>query len=492
MKLRLLLAFSAVTVASGILLALHASAAAIPAIPMPTEGLDRNGLVRAWSASAGLRSVDNLQSISLFDGRIYAHTSGGLLQVFDAETGRQVWNAQIGQPDRVSFPPAVNAKLVFVLNGGTLYAANRETGRPEWQVRLSGAPSASPAANDDYVYVPFTSGRVTAYKIGGEHPAFYLQTLGSVLVPPVANRETLAVASRDGALYIAHPDTARIYFRFETSAPLMAPMTRYGRTFLLASADYNVYALNLGGVGTSIAAPPPGPPGSTSAMELGLLGTVLWRFPSGDPIVEPPVAVGEYAYVAPQRGGLFQLEFQTGSVRWHEPSAAKFVAASKKSVYALDHSGNLLVLDLATGAPRGAVDAQRLRLAVTNDQTDRIYLSSPDGFLVCLREAELTLPLTHRVTVEPPLPPRPVQPKSVDAVLKTDTKPKPKPAPKAVAEENAKPAPRKTATAKSTTKAVKTTTPRQPKAAAAKKGTSAREQIRIRRGDVEEEQDTVK
>jgi hypothetical protein len=129
-------------------------------------------------------------------------------------------------------------------------------------------------------------------------------------------------------------------------------------------------------------------------------GVVLWQFPTGDPIVQPPVSIGERVYISTHHGGLHCVDAipdAAGRVvkHWYAPGALQFLAASKKHVYAADKSGNTLVLDAASGDRVDTLDTSKLTVKLMNDQTDRLYLATPDGLVQCLREIGAKEPLHY-------------------------------------------------------------------------------------------------
>jgi hypothetical protein len=74
--------------------------------------------------------------------------------------------------------------------------------------------------------------------------------------------------------------------------------------------------------------------------------------------------------------------------------AQRFLASNPKFVYAVDAQGNLLVLDRASGAQLARYTGVRDFLTpISNELTDRIYLASNDGLLLCLRDKDYVRPV---------------------------------------------------------------------------------------------------
>ena len=124
-------------------------------------------------------------------------------------------------------------------------------------------------------------------------------------------------------------------------------------------------------------------------------GETLWRFSTGEPIVESPAVVDDRVYVTTQLGGLYSIDMKTGRNLWWADSAMRFVAASKTRVYATDSIGRLLALSGANGTRLDAIPIPHVSSVLANSDTDRIYLISDGGLIQCLREQEQVKPLMH-------------------------------------------------------------------------------------------------
>ena len=122
-------------------------------------------------------------------------------------------------------------------------------------------------------------------------------------------------------------------------------------------------------------------------------GETVWRFSTGEPIVEPPAVIDDRVYVATQLGSMYCLDRKTGKSLWRAEDVMRFVAASKARVYATDDTGRLLILNAASGARLDAMPIGHVASVLANSDTDRIYLVSDGGLIQCLREAEQNEPL---------------------------------------------------------------------------------------------------
>ncbi len=350
---------------------------------LPTdEAAARHGLVRRWYAFApidGVREV--VQRVTVSGTQVHLQTSSSRIHVFDSESGKQLWSAQMGPPIPGQFGSAINSNSVFVINGSHLYRLSRENGAQLWSVRLPQVPNAAPAADEDRVMISTRDGRIYVYNINTKEIVWYYQTNGPISTPSAIVDDKIVCASQDGKVYIFQPGSRNPMVRpiSETNKPVSAPLAVWGRAVLFASEDFDVYAVDV------------------------RTGDRLWRYSSGNEIRRELTVIDNDVFVTPEDSGMHVLDVEDGTKRkWWHPRANSFVAATKNHVYASDKHRQLLVLDRATGRQLSTWDTHLFDFRVHNDSTDRVFLVSKSGLVVCLHEKEHKEPLMHEKLQAPP------------------------------------------------------------------------------------------
>ena len=124
-------------------------------------------------------------------------------------------------------------------------------------------------------------------------------------------------------------------------------------------------------------------------------GQPVWRFSTGEPLVQPAVVVEDNVFVATQPGGMYCLDTATGREKWWTPQIEQFISASKERVYVVDKVGRPLVLNIKTVARLDTIPLPPLPIKLINDRTDRLYLATRTGLIQCLHELELSQPIRH-------------------------------------------------------------------------------------------------
>jgi outer membrane protein assembly factor BamB len=407
-----------------------------PAVPSG-EALDRLNLVKSWHTyvpTAGKR--DGLLSVQVFDDQVLVQTRSGGVTAIRMEDGTIEWNVPVGIPYRVAVFLGRNKDSVFAIHGTHLHALNRQTGALQWTFSLPYAASAPPVADDERLYLCLATGRFLVYELPklpkmaasaktpadkkdsapstavdltaatgatsqvdftsagvsgpadtnwlnrGPQPRMLWAYLGISRLEqaPLIAPETLLLAGADGTFFATSRDLRITKYRFKADAALAAPVGQYDETAYVASTEYDVYALDM------------------------LAGKITWRFVSGTPITRKPEVNDDDVYISPNRPNLARVDRLSGEKMWSNPKADRFLTANKKFVYALDASGQLLVLDRKHGTILSTLDTRDFVVPVTNELTDRLFLASNDGLLVCLHDREYRKPLIMKKIKAAPAP----------------------------------------------------------------------------------------
>ena len=177
---------------------------------------------------------------------------------------------------------------------------------------------------------------------------------------------------------------------------------------------------------------------------------IEWRASVGGTMNHRPVAARDAVFASGEQSGTAKIDIATGDVIWRsEGNADRFVAANDEFVYLRDRAGGLGIYDrqrASDPATRRSVPLARLEIpgygvAVANDKTDRLFLASDNGLLICLRDAS-----AKYVRPVPLVPPAPAMAAPIDPKLdpkKDAAPPSLEPKKDAPAPKKGEPAPRK-------------------------------------------------
>ncbi len=354
------------------------------------SALARVGLEQHWMTMVPLYGTERLLRISLAEDLLFAQTNMANFYVYEAESGRLLWSTKLGDQAATARGASVNSRLIFVTQAGQLFALDRQTGRLVWSHKLGVLPSSPTACDEQRVMVGLSNGKLAAFELYNPkdktkalydrpHPMWNWQTGGGPLTSrPLPAQRFVVFGGRDGKLYVAMSDLPVeglpvMLYRIGTGGSIEAPLGKYGtRTVLVPSSDRNVYAVDLFGA------------------------SIKWTCPTGAPVLQEPLVANDDVYVVNVAGVLTELDAKTGERRWTTSTqGGRLLSVSANRVYLESHDDDLFIVDRGTGQiladPRMTYERAGLNLreytaGVTNNQNDRIYVATPSGVLVSLRE----------------------------------------------------------------------------------------------------------
>jgi len=358
-----------------------------PAKLIPSRSaLERLGLERHWFGVIPLVETERLMRISIGGDLLFAQTSYAMVHAYQAESGRLLWSAQLGERTGFARGVASNSFAVFVSNADIFFALDKNTGRTIWKHKLGVIPSSSPACDENRAMIGLISGKIYAYNLklkddkGNESiltaptEAWNWQTGGPMTTRPLPAENVVAFGSSDGKCYVVIAHERTPLYRISTGGPIGEGLAGFGtRTLLIPSADNNLYGVDL------------------------FTAKVLWTFSSAAPIEQEPMVSDQDIYTTNTAGNLSLLDPATGEPRWTTSTqGGQLVSVTATKVYLRSYNLDLFVIDRKTGRTlvdpgeslvRAGLNLRDYDLNIVNRFNDRLYFATPSGLIVCLREA---------------------------------------------------------------------------------------------------------
>jgi outer membrane protein assembly factor BamB len=130
------------------------------------QTLEPYGLTRSWFNQIGIDSNRNKILYTVVEGEtMFVISDDVKLHVINAETGQSLWMRTLGNREMILQEPAVNSRMVAVVNGLELFVFDRRNGKLLLQTSLPGASSAAPEMSENYVYIPMMGGRIIVFPL---------------------------------------------------------------------------------------------------------------------------------------------------------------------------------------------------------------------------------------------------------------------------------------------------------------------------------------
>ncbi len=354
----------------------------VPARP----ALERLGLERHWYAVVPFVETERLLKISISGDLLFAQTSYAMLHTYEAESGRLLWSAQLGERAGFAQGVASNSFAVFATNADVFFCLDKGTGRTIWRYPTGKIPTSPPACDEQRAMVGFATGKIYAYDLktkdakGNETiltapvEAWNWQTGGPMHTRPLPADNLVAFGSDDGRAYVATAFEKTSLFRIATGGAIGEGLAGFGtRALLIPSADNNLYAVDL------------------------FTAKLFWTFPSAAPILQEPLVADQDIYVINSAGNLSSLDPSTGVPRWTNwTQGGRLASIAATKIYLRSYDLDLLIVDRKTGRTvvdpgethlRAGLDLRDYDLNIVNRYNDRLYFATQSGMIICLREA---------------------------------------------------------------------------------------------------------
>jgi outer membrane protein assembly factor BamB len=299
------------------------------------------------------------------------------------------------------------------VSGLKVYGIDRTNGLTQWSMDTPGTLATAVGMDDLRCYMATTKGGIHAYvmpltkrafeeKFGKEaavpgafnssdpisnpsslrtpYPLWNFQTDSQVALPPVLLPTQVVFANQSGVLYSFDRDKNKLGDRFYSASAITAPIGQHGNDMYVASQDYNVYNLELSGARLAL----------------------RWQTTIHSRILAKPIVAGSDVYVVGVDQGLFCLDRLSGAVKWRQPKAETYLAASKRLVFAADKFNNTMCIDRDKGTILSTWDTRNWAHRLTNEYNDRLYLVNHDGQVVCLHDHDKSYEKPHKHNAPPP------------------------------------------------------------------------------------------
>jgi len=320
----------------------------------------------------------SIEKYVLPESTIFALTTDGQVQSIDGETGKTNWAVTVGKPQQPAQGIAANNDFVGVVSGPFVFCLDAKTGQTRWTRICDSAPSGGVAISDNFIFVTQITGVVQAFPLNEDGiPDRRLVSYGGVVDKPHISGLTLSWPTNRNYYMVAsalNPDS--IAFYLETNSPILVPGTSAGGNLIVTTEDGKVFSLN------------------------EKRGTLNWELALGSPINERPVAFGNSLFVISDVDRLFKIDAATGQFDPNWPRGINgivhLLGASQSRAYFIDHQFQLVSIDRETGSQLGRFFIGNPDFIVTNEKTDRIYLATTSGKLICLRESSNFYPFFHQ------------------------------------------------------------------------------------------------
>ncbi len=342
------------------------------------------------------KTVD-VQLVAVPKTTLYAMTDSGVVHALDAETGSTLWTSLVGKRLHPGYGLAANNQYVVAVKGSQAHCLNSDDGQLVWTRPIRSSPGGGIALSDQFAYLTTFGGFLQAIPLNETGiPVQYFIGTGRAISDPLITSNTVSWPSERGFYYVARNDRVEsIDFRLKTASRILAPGAAAGDLLIVNSLAGKVYALDQ------------------------QQASIAWEYAIGERLWEGPVTVGnEILLIISEENNLFPVNPQTGMPLENWPQQVsgirRYVGSSEDLLYFIDDRRNLIALRRATGNRVSSLPVGEQNLVIQNNKTDRLYIGSEAGSLMCLSEIGSVRPFLHGDEIKKAMQ-QPVNPFDVSA-----------------------------------------------------------------------------
>ena len=325
----------------------------------------------------GIEAKSSVRQVPLV--LMYVQSNRGLLHAINAETGATLWAVNVGSARHPALRPAANDDYVAAVTGSRLFLLNRRTGETVWDRDLGHNPTLGATMSATHVFVPSIRGRIEAYQLPNdesEHtitPPWVYHSGSRIASLPLVTARTISWSTVNGQVFVASLQGPKVLYRHQTGAPVWGQATFLPPNYLLMASN----------------------DGYVSAVD-EMDGEIKWSFSTGADIDTSPLVSGDRVYAVTRTGQLYCIGSELGEERWTSPGVKRILAVGRNRVFVQDTQSRIVAIDGASGGRLGAMSSGAYDRPFSNGITDRVYLTSNDGSLLCLREPGESFPAIAR------------------------------------------------------------------------------------------------
>ncbi|MEI6256268.1 MAG: PQQ-binding-like beta-propeller repeat protein [Planctomycetota bacterium] len=374
---------------------------------------NRVGLEREWILQIPtVISGWHLEQLVVGDGLVVAQTGDGTVHAIQSapfgdsslpfgspRPGTLLWSQQVGRAGNSVTRAGIGPDLIAVAEVRQMTGLERSTGQVRWRESFNQSGSTGTAAIGDWVYADSSGGGVTRFAAqplrqpvlvaatpdktaakGGKKLAPKAKRprkenlkphlindggSGRLATVPIQLAEGVLWCTTDGLLTTEQPADAE-WRRLEFSLinPPAGPPVVRGNSIFTSTTTGDLARIDL--------------PNSLKKLDL------IWHTVLPGPAVTGPFVTGKMILVSLGELGFAAYSTETGAELWRTCLTGKILAVGGSRGWFIDEVGRLSSLDLADGARRDMLCLGPFHLPVVNTVSDRLFLASESGTVVCL------------------------------------------------------------------------------------------------------------
>ena len=328
--------------------------------------LEHANLQMVWQNDLPIKTGESLKQLFVLGDRIYALSDRNYMISLNKDTGKMVFSRSIAP---IGFPVAglelYRDELLSVIGGNMLVDIDPATGSQRSSERLECTASCPPTRNSSFFYIAGTDRRVHVLRVADRVQTFEVAAQNDSIITSIIADEQFAVFATDAGNVISIlPDQAVRLWQFDAAGSIAGPLVRNADSLFFASADTNVYRLDISSV---------------------LKHKLVWKYQTAAKLDRTPRVTRDVVYQYVSAKGLAAIDKQSGRLLWQLAEGVDLLTEAAGRAYVITNIGTLTVMDNRRAKQLYSVNFAGVSKHVTNVADSTIYVADKRGRVACIR-----------------------------------------------------------------------------------------------------------
>jgi len=333
------------------------------------ELLRHAGLEIVWETDLPIKAEETLTKLVLLGNRVYAISSRNYVVSMNKDTGEKVFSKSVAPEGFPVTELVLYDDTILCVGGSKLEELDIETGNRLRQVDVGFGITAPAARNSNFFYVAGTDNRLHVYRADDRVEIFEAAAPDDSTITSIVADDNFAIFATDtGYLISIAPDVPKRLWRFKAGDAIVGPVVREWMSLFFASADTNVYRLDIVGLPEK--------------------RRLIWKYQAAAVLNKAPRVTQEVVYQRVRGKGVTAVNRETGLRLWRVPGGVDLLAEAKGRAYVITKGEKLVVMDNAKTEKLYSVNFADVTVHASNTGDSKIYIADKSGRLMCINPIE--------------------------------------------------------------------------------------------------------
>ncbi len=314
------------------------------------------GYTIQWQYNLALTSKNRIIFAEVLGDRLAVWSTERILIVFDANTGKKLWDAQVGLPiEKFSKPVRVD-DFIMICSESRAHAFHATTGVSQGFVPLRFSSNTTPVITNEYMIHGSRSGRVWAQDLRKGLLRWTYQMGSPVTSSPIQAGPSVLATDAKGTVVPFNPRSGAPLWRTYTWGRIAAQPAASDLLIYVPSRDESLYAVERNN------------------------GNVRWRYFANHPLKDSPIVMDKLVFQYQRNKGLLALDAFSGEVKWTMPYHNARPVMTRDEFVFIHRPGELLGLTMEQGDLVKKIALPKVdHLMADNTKGGSLYLINQNG-----------------------------------------------------------------------------------------------------------------